>query len=288
MKFTEMFALLDSDQVGLVSFQAFLKNLDLIVAPPLAQAAKESLFSVMDTYKIGLISLEQIRRVINSTPVDLRMREKEAPKDTDSFEWVQEIIKSILDWITYKRLNLQEAFRVIDGDFDGLIREEDLTAFLKAHLGIELTEQKLSRLFCVLDLAKSGSIHLVDFERLFSDVHRQQKRGRAKSATGYSLAWEKNCLAQLAKHLQQHFADSETAFNSKGQVSHVTDLALEGKLNSAGFLDYLAESGALRGFSLSRELQLRLFASLDCHRKGFLTLQDWLRHFGKPSILDTY
>lgn len=28
MKFTEMFALLDSDRVGLVSFQAFLRNID--------------------------------------------------------------------------------------------------------------------------------------------------------------------------------------------------------------------------------------------------------------------
>jgi hypothetical protein len=34
-----------------------------------------------------------------------------------------------------------------------------------------LTEQKLSRLFCVL--AKAEAVHLVDFERLFSEVHRR-------------------------------------------------------------------------------------------------------------------
>jgi hypothetical protein len=55
-------------------------------------------------------------------------------------------------------------------------------------------------------------------------------------------------------------------------------------VSASGFLGYLAESGALRAYSLSRELQLRLFASLDCHRKGYLTLKDWQRHFGKPSL----
>lgn len=192
---------------------------------------------------------------------------------------MQEIIKQILDWINDKRLNLHEAFRVIDVDFDGVVGQADLSGFLKGHLGIELTEQKLSRVFTVLASA-ADAIHLVDFERLFSEVRR--KRQRAKSAAGYSLHWERNCLEHLGKHLRTSFPDSEAAFNSKPIIhDHYLGIVLEGKVSAACFLGYLAESGALRSYNLSRELQLRLFASLDCHRKGYLTLQDWQRHFGK-------
>ena len=98
LKFTELFEILDSEKVGLVSFHGFLKNLDLVVVPHLAQTAKEALFSLMDTYKIGLISLDQIRTTINSTHVDLRLREKEV-KTEDNFEWVQETIKAMVNWI---------------------------------------------------------------------------------------------------------------------------------------------------------------------------------------------
>jgi hypothetical protein len=42
--------------------------------------------------------LDQIRTTINSTHVDLRLREKEV-KTEDNFEWVQETIKAMVNWI---------------------------------------------------------------------------------------------------------------------------------------------------------------------------------------------
>ena len=70
MRFPDAYAILDSNQVGLVSFTVFSKNIDHIV--PLSQAAKELLFMKTDRMKIGLISYEQFKDVINRTEEGVR------------------------------------------------------------------------------------------------------------------------------------------------------------------------------------------------------------------------
>lgn len=127
MRFPEVFGILDSDHVGLISFQSFLQNLDKIVVPSLPQTSKEMLFSQMDNLRIGLVSLDQFRSVINSSEVDLRILAKdERAKANDSFEWVQNVIRDMLDWIIEARVSLSEAFKMMDSDFDGAINMKDL------------------------------------------------------------------------------------------------------------------------------------------------------------------
>jgi Ca2+-binding EF-hand superfamily protein len=47
------------------------------------------------------------------------------------------------------------------------------------------------------------------------------------------------------------------------------------------FLSFLDSRDVLKGFNLTKELIYKLFASFDVHRKGYLTLSDWMRLFGK-------
>lgn len=41
------------------------------------------------------------------------------------------------------------------------------------------------------------------------------------------------------------------------------------------FLTFVEEKGVLKGLNLTKELIIKLFAGLDNHRKGYLTLADW-------------
>lgn len=45
------------------------------------------------------------------------------------------------------------------------------------------------------------------------------------------------------------------------------------------FLTFIHDRHVLQGFNLTKDLLLKLFAGLDCHRKGYLTLQDWSLSF---------
>jgi hypothetical protein len=65
LRFPDAWAILDADQVGLVSFMNFCKGLDAFST--LSHAAKQQLFSIIDNLKIGLISLHQFKDVINRT-----------------------------------------------------------------------------------------------------------------------------------------------------------------------------------------------------------------------------
>lgn len=135
---------------------------------------KELLFSKMDRLRIGLVSYEQFKKVINSVDdIGLRMLNNEVVTE-DSFDWEQGIIKSVLDWILDKRLSLSEAFKLIDFNFDGVISIQDLQSFLRESLQVEVDKYriKVEGLYRVMDVGKAGRIYLTDFENLFTKVFR--------------------------------------------------------------------------------------------------------------------
>lgn len=85
----------------------------------------------MDKIRIGLVSYDQFREVINLNEVGLRiMLKNDRKKIPDSFDWEQNLIKKLLDWIVDHRLSLSEAFKLIDSDFDGTLSPQDLNGFL--------------------------------------------------------------------------------------------------------------------------------------------------------------
>lgn len=84
------------------------------------------------------------------------------------------MIRAILDWILDKRLSLAEAFKIMDVNFDGVLKIDDLNKFLESTLAVDIHKHRMNidRLFKIMDLSKSGSIFMVDFEKLFSKVFR--------------------------------------------------------------------------------------------------------------------
>ena len=67
---------------------------------------------------------------------------------------------------------MEEAFKIIDKDFDGLISKDDLHRFLVDVLKYEendLNQTKLVRLFKLMDQYKRGNIQFLDFKRLVTE-----------------------------------------------------------------------------------------------------------------------
>lgn len=67
-----------------------------------------------------------------------------------------------------EHITVKEAFKIIDNDFDGLIGKKDLTTFLNKVLGIKLhilTQERINRLFKLLDYHNRKNIQLLDFEK---------------------------------------------------------------------------------------------------------------------------
>jgi len=65
-----------------------------------------------------------------------------------------DIIKKIHSWVTANNLSADDAFRVIDNDFDGFLSRADLTHFLLNVLHYnkkEVTSPIIDRLFKLMD-----------------------------------------------------------------------------------------------------------------------------------------
>ena len=65
-----------------------------------------------------------------------------------------DIIKKIHSWVTQNNLTADDAFRVIDNDFDGFLSRNDLAHFLKTVLHYppkEVTSPIVDRLFKLMD-----------------------------------------------------------------------------------------------------------------------------------------
>ena len=75
---------------------------------------------------------------------------------------------SIKRWIKKEELSTQDAFRIVDQDFDGLISKEDLKKFLIDVLKVKkmvLDSAKIDRLYKLLDYHNRGNIQAIDFEK---------------------------------------------------------------------------------------------------------------------------
>jgi hypothetical protein len=156
----------------------------------------------MDRLKIGMFGYNEFKKVINADEVDLRLIDLERAVE-DSFDWEQGMIRRILDWILNQRLSLAEAFKLMDANFDGVMTLSDLTSFLRDTFGVDTNSfrVKLERLFRILDLGKTGSIYMVDFENMFTRAYLKRGPTQAKSAGRVNVQtlepvvdWKQSCL----------------------------------------------------------------------------------------------
>ena len=121
----------------------------------------------MDKNNTGLISYEQFLDVLKLENFDKQAVE-------DNFDWEQETINRIKQWIISQRLTVAEAFKCFDKDFDGFISKVDLKDSLTDILEINpktVIPTKLDRLFRLMDFFKTGLVQVSDFQRLMSDTN---------------------------------------------------------------------------------------------------------------------
>ena len=73
-------------------------------------------------------------------------------------------------YFTLRQINPEDAFRMVDFDFDGNINKSDLTEFLLRVLLVpkrEINPPRIDRVFKLLDSYKRGYVQLEDFKKLF-------------------------------------------------------------------------------------------------------------------------
>jgi Ca2+-binding EF-hand superfamily protein len=68
------------------------------------------------------------------------------------------VLERIRRWARSERLKPEDAFRVLDRDFDGAISKRDLEGFVREVLKSDkdVTQSRINRLFKLLDVFKRG------------------------------------------------------------------------------------------------------------------------------------
>jgi len=82
------------------------------------------------------------------------------------------MLERIRKWARNERLSADDAFRVLDRDFDGIISKNDLDGFVREVLKCdkEVTASRINRLFKLIDCFKRGQLQLIDIRRLLENT----------------------------------------------------------------------------------------------------------------------
>ena len=117
MQYRDAFNKFDLDNDGMVSFAEFNRGMSDVCN--LSVPIKEQIYILMDKNNTGLISYDQFLDVLRQENMSMKNVE-------DNFDWEQETIEKIKQWIFDQRLTVPEAFKCFDKDFDGFISKQDL------------------------------------------------------------------------------------------------------------------------------------------------------------------
>jgi Ca2+-binding EF-hand superfamily protein len=149
LSFIELYKFIDSDRVGLISEKKFSKRLREMI-PGLSRLACDQLFGFMDKQNTGLINQASFLEYIGKSLL------KPMPEVTeDNFDWELAAIKRLREWRKEENVSMEDAFRVIDQDFDGNISKNDLRKFLEEIFKIQVpNESKLNRMLRLMDHSK--------------------------------------------------------------------------------------------------------------------------------------
>ena len=233
----------------------------------------------MDKNNTGLISYEQFLDVLKLENFDKQAVE-------DNFDWEQETINRIKQWIISQRLTVAEAFKCFDKDFDGFISKVDLKDSLTDILEINpktVIPTKLDRLFRLMDFFKTGLVQVSDFQRLMSDTnpyaetHVSGVSNNMNRSLGGGLQntstfdWKFSVIQQIGLIMSKKFASVDESFRNASEQA--------AKLKFNQFHAFLEREHALQGFNLTQPLIQKLFSEIDPHKKGFLNINDWRNAF---------
>ena len=95
----------------------------------LSNEAKQGFFNFMDKNNIGMIDFKQFYKTMN-----MNLTKDMAEEKFDNFDFQVNTIRKIHEWVDKNNLSPDDAFRVIDHDFDGFLSRSDLSRFLKTIL----------------------------------------------------------------------------------------------------------------------------------------------------------
>jgi len=277
LQYRDCFDKFDLDKDGMVSYAEFQRGLDDILK--LSQPIKEQLYALMDKDNIGLISYDQFLEVLRLQNIDKKAIE-------DNFDWENEVIDKIRQWIVDQGLTVEEAFKCFDKDFDGFISKQDLKRSLLDILEIDAASvlpTKLDRLFRLMDFFKSGKVQVSDFQRLVSNANpysdsmvsgatasMSRSLGGGLSSTS-TFDWKFSAIQQVGLILSRKYASLNDSFNAASQGAT--------KIQFDKFKTFLDDEQALEGFNLTVPLVMKLFSELDPHKKGYLNINDWRNSF---------
>lgn len=149
----------DTDSDGYCTIPEFYCGIDNWIR--LSDYGKEGLFAYLDHLKIGMFDYERWHNVLK------RYILEEPRKLFDNFDWEVAAMDKMREWRAENKLDLRQAFRIMDTDFDGFIGLHDLKQFLITILRYqaeEVDDIKLERLFKLMDRMKRGCIQSGDLQ----------------------------------------------------------------------------------------------------------------------------
>lgn len=116
-------------------------------------------------------------------------------------------------------MSAENAFRVVDIDFDGTISKKDLTSFLKEVLKIpneEITPSRIGRLFKLMDIFKRNTIQLNDFKKVICNNLTDEKDPNNPEETHMqtisSFNWKLHGKQQIGLLLSKQFNNLHQSF----------------------------------------------------------------------------
>lgn len=249
VNFADAFKALDRKQNGMLTAEDWSQGLAQFIE--LSQPIKDGIFAILDSKGIGLVDYSSFLKVMKDGEMD-------AALGKDSWNTEDEVLERIRQWIRTENISIEAAFRAFDRDFDGVLSKNDLRESLVSVLKMEeLPSSKLDRLYKLMDTYKRDNVQLTDFKLLFEENSVPE--------------WKQSARQQLGVFISKQFPDLTASFETVSQLA--------GKLTFEQFRTWVTAHNALAGFNLTNDLLQQLYADLDWHKKGYLTLQDWTQAF---------
>jgi Ca2+-binding EF-hand superfamily protein len=252
ISYHEFFSKLDHNKDGLITFNEFEDGMKTV--SDFSAGVLKGLFAFFDRQKIGMIDFKTFLQCVKKTVFG----KFEDIKGKDNFEWQGDVINMIRTWYKGLQMTSEDAFRIIDIDYDQEINKTDLHRFLKDVLKIpaeELNSSRIDRLYNLMDLYRIGKVTYVDFKRILSETDDQPCE--SKIVTGgrpnekLSFDWKLKARQQIGYHIDRNGGISESFDAVANNTITITFMK---------FKDWLEKGQVLQGFNLTDKLIQELFS----------------------------
>eukprot|EP00347_Sterkiella_histriomuscorum_P022283 403331031 len=218
-----------------------------------------------------------------------------------------EVLRQIRQEMNAQNINDKQLFKFIDKNGTGFINFTDFSEQLNKIVSIAHNIKE--KLFAFMDRNSTGLVNQLDFEKFiryqgdsssqddqtqqnpkkqyqdsFSNEQRNieqikivglrsQSQINSKVQTSIQLEfdWRLSAVQQIKNYITSVYQDLKVAFEDFSEYKN--------QITYHQFKKTIEKRDLLKGFNLSIQLLQELFAFLDPHKKGYLTLQDFKIHF---------